>query len=81
MPAAAVQAVGVDYMHTIRSQALSGRLPAYARGGLVGGTSNGGGLKDTVNVNLNLGGETHYLSGEREQVRKLSRAIQNTTLR
>lgn len=59
-------------------------LPRFALGGFVGNVSGGSDsgsdpllVRDVVDVNLNVGGETFSLMSDRDQIRQLKRALRN----
>jgi hypothetical protein len=80
MNADAVSHYGVRFMDMLNRMALPS-IPRFATGGLVtapmGSDAGGGGSRDTVDVNLNLGGQKISLMGERTQVRRLVSSLKN----
>ena len=80
MNADAVSRYGVNFMDMINRMALPS-IPHFAMGGLVGvpaaNDSGSSGPGDTVNLNINIGGQKVSLMGERNQVRKFVGALKN----
>lgn len=77
----AVSRYGVNFMEAVNSMSFP-MIPRFAAGGLVGIPAANdsvapGGSRETVNVNLNVGGQKVSLMGERAQVRKLVGAFKN----
>jgi len=69
MRAAAVKFWGKDFMSDINAM----RVPGFSTGGSPSG--GGGGSRDSMDLNFNLGGSQFRLSGQREQVRGLVDAL------
>lgn len=80
MNADAVARYGVNFMDMINRMALPS-IPHFAMGGLVtlpaANDSGSSGSGETVNLNINIGGQKVSLMGERNQVRKFVGALKN----
>ena len=71
MKASAVKKYGAGFFSMLNS--LRGKVPRFADGGLVGQVGTTG--RDTVDINLKLGGEIFRLQGERESARNMVKAF------
>ncbi len=87
LPAKAVSHYGLDFLEKLRTM----RLPRFATGGLVGSSTVsktvnnfisdvGSGLRDSVDLNLNFGGNSFNLQGSRDVVNELTEALKRQQL-
>jgi TP901 family phage tail tape measure protein len=85
--AATTRKFGPSFFAALQQAARRGfdfDLPRFALGGFVGNVSGGSDsgsdpllVRDVVDVNLNVGGESFSLMSDRDQVRNLKRALRN----